>query len=457
MNTLANYIEALKTHVLRPHQVKHFEGALSNKQHLHLGARQSVGKSFTLAWIACVLACGYKRGAIRVPAADVSIISKDAHTAQDLIRKVKRHLTTFERKTGIKLMDGKLGSLSRIALINGRYITAFSSNPDGVQGMTGHCIIDEWSKGDVNPEELLAQAASITASNPGFKVILGSNADYQDSFIHKFIEKDEPEWTVRRRNMAIQITTINDIYPEGLPPHIQAIKDIMHPDMWARFFLCQFIGSDNPAFNRDHLNAAAQTHTASADCVVVAGLDIGFVNNPTGWVVCAISRGRVHVLKAIHMHKPTPEQIKQMVRNDCNTFGINRVWIDCGSVGWQTGNELIAELGPRCAARTTVSEKNRNNAHGVAYQLFATGAVHGVTGVLRDDLAAMRLKNGESLEVPKYPGPDGCEIHCDAGEAFLYVMQDPALADSGSKFEAPEGAVFDYQATVVNRSALSML
>jgi hypothetical protein len=165
----------------------------------------------------------------------------------------------------------------------------------------------------------------------------------------------------------------------------------------------------------------------------------------------------VHVLKAIHMHKPTPEQIKQMVRNDCNTFGINRVWIDCGSVGWQTGNELIAELGPRCAARTTVSEKNRNNAHGVAYQLFATGAVHGVTGVLRDDLAAMRLKNGESLEVPKYPGPDGCEIHCDAGEAFLYVMQDPALADSGSKFEAPEGAVFDYQATVVNRSALSML
>jgi hypothetical protein len=354
-------------------------------------------------------------------------------------------------------MDAKLGSLSRIALINGNYITAFSSNPDAPQGMTGHCFIDEWSKGDTNPEELLAQAASITASNSGLKILLASNADFQDSFIHKFIESDEPEWSVRRRNMAIQITTINDIYPDGLPPHIQAIKDIMHPDMWARFFLCQFIGSDNPAFNRDHLNAAAQTHTASADCVFVAGLDIGFVNNPTGWVVCAISRGRVHVLKAIHMHKPTPEQIKQMVRNDCNTFGINRVWIDCGSVGWQVGNELISELGPRCAARTTVSEKNRNNAHGVAYQLFATGAVHGVTGVLRDDLAAMRLKNGESLEVPKYPGPDGCEIHCDAGEAFLYVMQDPALADSGSKFEAPEGAVFDYQATVANRSALSML
>jgi phage FluMu gp28-like protein len=83
----------------------------------------------------------------------------------------------MERRTGVRIMDSKLGSLSRIALINGRYIAAFSSNPDGVQGMTGHCIVDEWSKGDVDPEELLAQAASITASNPGFKVMLASNAD----------------------------------------------------------------------------------------------------------------------------------------------------------------------------------------------------------------------------------------------------------------------------------------
>jgi hypothetical protein len=54
----------------------------------------------------------------------------------------------------------------------------------------------------------------------------------------------------------------------------------------------------------------------------------------------------------------------------------------------------------------------------------------------------MRLKGGETLEVPKYPGPDGCEIHCDAGEAFLYVMNDPALSEAGSRFDAPDGAVF---------------
>lgn len=457
MNTLAQFMEAMKAGVLRPHQTKHLEDALSSKQHLHLGARQSVGKSFTLALLACVCACGYKRGSVCVPAADVNIISKDSHTAQDLIRKVKRHLTTMERRAGLRLMDPKLGSLSRIALINGRYITAFSSNPDGVQGMTGHCIVDEWSKGDVDPEELLAQAASITASNPGYKVMLASNADYELSFIHKFIESPDAEWTVRRRNMTIQVTTINDVFPDGLPPHIQAIRDIMHPDKWARFFLCRFIGSDNPAFISEHLNAAAETRTIDPDCVFVAGLDIGFTNNPTGWVVCAISRGRVHVVKAVHMHKPTPEQIKETVKRDVETFGIGRVWIDCGSVGWQTGNELIAELGEHRASRVTVSEKSRNNAHGVAFQLFATGAVHGITGVLRDDLSAMRLRNGETLEVPKYPGPDGCEIHCDAGEAFLYVMNDPALSEAGSRFDAPEGAVFSVQQSAGGRSALSML
>lgn len=435
-NPLAQFNEAIKHQVLKPHQIAHLESCIENKQCVHLGARQAVGKTFVLAWCAVLFACGYRSPAVIVPAGDVLIISKDAKTAQKLIREVKRHIDTFERRTGVKILDPKLGSLSRLALRNGNYIDAFSSNPDGVQGMTGHCIVDEWSKGDVNPEELLSQALSITASNPGFRALFATNADYEGSFIHQFLQSPNDEWKARRANMHIQTTTIADVFPGEFPEHIREIQQTIHPSMWERFFMCRFIGSDNPAFPPDILERAEQSFDSIPDdATIVAGLDIGLVNNPCGWVVCALAKGVCYVLEAEHWHQIEPDEIKRRVHDRRARLNIARVYIDDGAVGFQVGRELQAELGKHVAARVSPSDANRSKWHGGAYSLAATGNLRGVTGVLRRDLATMRLTNGESLVVPEYPGPGGCKIHCDAGEALLYIMGDKALANEPAKSE----------------------
>lgn len=436
LNPLAAFNDALIQSVFEPHQVAHLHSCLENKQCVHLGARQAVGKTFVLAWCAVLLACGYESPDVCVPAADVSIISKDAKTAQKLIREVKRHIENFEAETGVKILDPKLGSLSRLALRNGNYIDAFSSNPDGPQGMTGHVIVDEWSKGDVNPEELLSQALSLTASKSGFKTLFATNADYEGSFIDEFLNSDDPEWVARRANMHVQVTTIDDVFPNGYPDYIQAIKDTIHPALWERFFLCKFIGSDNPAFPPDILDRACQPFDAiPKDSTLVAGLDIGLVNNPCGWTVAAVGKGYCYILESEHWHKLEPEEIKRRVHERRKRYSIARVWIDNGAVGFQVGRELLAECGEHSAAIVTVSDANRAKWHGAAYSLAATGNLRGVTGVLRRDLASMRLNNGETLIVPEYPGPDGCKIHCDAGESALYIMGDKALANEPAKSE----------------------
>ena len=400
---------------------------------IHLGARQEVGKSFTMALATLPLAGGYRDAETRVPAADVHIASKDGETAKNLIRECDRHIQSCERNTGVGLTHPKLGSLSRIALESGRYVSAYSSKPDGVQGMTGHAMIDEWSKGDTNPEELLAQALSITASNAGYRLSIATNADFDGSFIHHFLQSDESEWVARRANAHIITTTIDDIYPTGYPAHIEAIKATMHPDMWARFFLCRFLGSDNPAFAPELITGAGLKLRTLGDAVArVLCVDIGMTDNPTGYCVLALTRGRVDVLESGHWYRCAPDTQRARIRDLVTRYRCARLYVDAGAVGWQLGNELATIYGDRCI-RVSVSQANRDRWHGAAHDLLARGAVAmpGATELQRD-LRTMRLAEGARLVVPEYRASNGHNVHCDAGEAFLYAMDDPALTRAPS-------------------------
>ncbi len=407
---------------------------------IHLGARQEVGKSFTMALATLPLAGGYREGALYVPAADVHIASKDGETAKNLIRECDRHIGVCERHTGAALTHPKLGSLSRIALANGRYVSAYSSKPDGVQGMTGHALIDEWSKGDTDPEELLAQALSITASNPGYRLSIATNADFEGSFIHRFLQSDDAEWVARRANAHVITTTIDDIYPDGYPAHIEAIKATMHPDMWARFFQCRFLGSDNPAFAPELINTAAlKIRRQSAAETRVLSVDIGMTDNPTGWCVLALTRGGVDVLESGHWYACPPDTQRERICELVARYRCARLYVDAGAVGWQLGNELATIFGDRCK-RVSVSQANRDRWHGAAHDLLARGAVAMPGAIeLQRDLKAMRLAEGARLVVPSYRASNGHNVHCDAGEAFLYAMDDPALTRfAGVVTESPD-------------------
>jgi hypothetical protein len=411
------WLPTLRACIFAPHQREHFDAILRNRYSFRVGCRQTAGKSFTLASAALTLATGFGGE----PAHDVTILSKDDRTAGNLIREVARHVRAAE-KWG-PLADPKLGSLQRIALRNGQYIQSFPGRPDALQGFTGSVLVDEASQIEAGWEGILDQALSVSSRQPYFRVAVATNADYAGSAIDRFLRSEEA--ARRRAQWAVINTTIHDVYPEGLPPDIAAIRETISPNGWRRFFLNEFVRRSDGLLSHHLLDAAADSAPVHVG-VRVLGIDPGVARHATGFVVARIGVGRVEVEDGGHVICP-PEQLVEQLVALATQHAVDRIVIDPGTAGYMIAVELAQRIGG--VVHRSAGQDAQDRWVETLQFLLARRAIR-IPARLRDvieDLESLEDLKGH-VHAPERPAEEvGRVIHCDAALALLSLMDEPGV------------------------------
>ena len=353
---MSAYAEVLLRHKFRPFQRRMVTDALRNRRTFLLGSRQ-IGKTYSLSYLAVMLAGGVKWHDVNIPSHDVMIISATLEKAQKVIRDVQHHLDREAIEHDIQADE--LGSLTRVVLRNGAYIHATPGKPTSLQSFTGSVLVDELSITMHDPEEMIAQALSVSSSAPHFRVILCTNADEPESFVDRFL--NDAEMAERRAMFAVQNVTIHDVYPEGLPPHIDELRRAMAPHLWGRFFENQFLAGGDLWFGGHWGQTTAGFSTVrqgtfgelpriewGADGLRVMSVDIGWVNHPSAIVFAQIAPSGITVRgEMLGYGVPYADQLRQLVEL-YRASGCSRLLIDAGGAA-QLRNDLTQRLGTAVA------------------------------------------------------------------------------------------------------------
>jgi len=424
---VAGYVDAMRDEVLRPFQRAFIDAALSNRRVGLLGARQ-VGKSLALGVLAVVLGCGHPR----VRAADVMMVSKDQKTSANLIRYVRQHLEALGEFAGEStIIDPKLGSTTRIALANGRYIFGMPGTTASLQGFTGHVIIDELSATGDDPEDAFDQASAVGSSQPDLRLVVCSNADYEGSFVHGLFASNDTAHRARWSAWSLATVTIEDVWGVDLPTHLVELREQMRPSSWERWYLCGFPGVEGSAFDRDVVRRCAGVQVAPRGTRVrVLSIDVGHVVNPSGVVIADVWQGALQVVRlGMWFGRDVDWQEAEIVRL-VELEGVQQLIVDAGAIGYELNRRLVGRYGARVSSANVVSA--RANGSGVIDQLMRGGRV-GLPeceelGELVADLTAMKRAADGDLVVPTRPARDRrYKIHCDLGEALIYLGTHPHL------------------------------
>ena len=408
---------------LRPFQQQWIRSIVSNRQTFILGARQ-IGKSTSVAVAAIFIAAGWTG-----TAQDVLILSKDLRASQQMIRSIKRELRNTESITGEQIKDPRLGSESRIALVNGCYIQAFPGNPDSLQGFTGTVIIDELeanASNGTNTEEIFSQAMFVSSANPNFRIVIVTNAGATNGFTDKLLYSDEPRWQSRRSAFAITNTNVYDAYPNGLPKHIQAMKDQLGDLEWQRWYMNESVEGAEQLISELQLMECTRTgpHSMPRGGIRILSIDPGFVNNPSGVVIVEYGNGKANIIHSDHWYKmPIPQQL-QNITELIRQYSVSKIIIDQGTQGWGMAQSLKEKYPTMTTTRNT--NTNTRDREGAALQtLIRERRLHIPEHMidLIEDLKLLYTDEKQHINLGLRRVSNGCDVHGDAADALLYCME----------------------------------
>ena len=430
MNELDPWVAGLFS-AARSHQRRHLHRAFTapRRKVMWLGMRQAVGKTWTQSALAAILANGIDYCGRVIPAHDVYLISADQQRGIDMIRRVTEHLDIAS--IAYDPRDPKLGSTTRLAMRNGCQIRALTSDPSNLQGLTGSVLADEFSL-CVDPPALVAQALSVTQSSPIYRALFTTNASGGGTYLARLLL--DPDYATRRREWMIQTTTVNDVFPDGLPPDLESIRDALDPESWRRYYLCEFVGVDLPVLAphlRDRCadDSRAQHHHPRHGERWIS-VDVGMGRHATA--VLELSRVGAHV-QVDHVHlfweSDTVDQVGRIARI-ARHIGARAVHIDAGGVGRGVADGLAAEgLGVTyCATSDTTRSAGADAIRSLAERDLISWAHAGgdVAELRRDFGSAERIEGADaktkSVRLPERKAESGRVTHCDALDALLQTM-----------------------------------
>jgi len=440
-------------HIFREVQREILDAVLSHRLTSILGARQVVGKTAVTSYAAICLALGVEWKGQRIPAHDVHVVSRSERTSQDFVHRIGRILDAFQVGVGRhrakrdSLRDQELGSMSRIALANGRRIFAHSGNPDSIQGFPGSVIVDEIGANRNDPEEILAQALSVTATSPDWRCLLIGNSSTRGDWWHKWWESRDGAFAERRAGWAMVKHDVHDVFGEILPAHLVEIRESMSDRDWRRWFLCEFVDAFNRAVSDEDLEIAAMgTARTEIGAPIVLGIDPGLNRNPTGAILARVGGFALDVLSAEYWFGPTSpssdsmrswtgaqlERIDQLVR----VHRPSKIVCDHSNLASALGDALKSRYGGMVELVATTHD-TRQRRWGALSSLLADGRISipagGAGADLRSDLTRLEIDDAQRfgklnefgrLVLPSITSPSGTHVlHCDIADALMLACE----------------------------------
>lgn len=471
-----NVHELYMEKIFKPYQRTWIDSALGKRRVLVMAARQ-IGKSFAAAYIAWVLASGYRdeENGGNIPAHNVYILSADRERSKNIIRALNEHIQALEDALGIPLRDTVEGGLERVVLRNGKFIQSLSGDPMSLQGCTGSVIVDELSITKYSPEDIFAQALSVGSSKRFYRVIMFSNAGAEGSFIDRFFNSSELAFVRKRRDFVTHRCTIHDAYPKGIPAHIQELKDSMTDSHWQRFYENRFTTGNSNYLGQgllDRIKVVESLPPGHQKKILI--VDPGFTNNPTA-ILKASYNGKILTITDSYSLYQCPEDVQveaiKRLGADCQYIAI-----DQGTQGYLMSKKLVGFFGTRAEA---ISVNSRIYKQGVdlllpmlgegRIQLLGQESLDSQYRDLIEDLKLLELGDDGNVVVPETKTPVqafstltiadkaleslikeytrslGKPRHCDLGVALLMLL---TKLDRLGSFSASKATIFSEYMTV---------
>jgi len=449
---------------LRPHQRILVDAIMSNRFVAVLGARQR-GKTTGIGFAAGDLGQGVnwtaKDGSkIRIPGDDVQLGSQTLKHAKDFTKRAGRILNTFnvgltENTKDANVFDPRLGSTERIMMANGRSISAHAGNPETIQGLSGHVIIDEIASNKHDSEEIFQQGVSVASGAPWRKFVMVGNSSYKGDWWWNFWNGSGPvsgdtgiTWEQRRAKFTMLKLDIWSEFPDRiLPPDLRDIQEIMGPEAWHRWYECGFAESNQRAISDDLIiRSGIGSSWVPPHAPIVISIDPGLTRNPSGIVVARVGSWAIEVLAAEYWYGPTDadetiakswtktqmDQIDQYVQR----YNPEHIVCDYSNFASALADGLEERFGHSVVSKAATSPDRLQKRWGSLLSLLTDGRVYISPGQstqdLRTDLgrfelcetgsASRKMYEAGKLVLPETPGegPDGKHVlHCDIGAALL--------------------------------------
>jgi len=429
-----------------------------------VGARQR-GKTTAIGFAAGDLGQGIEWTTqegrkVTLPPDDVQLGSQTLKHAKDFTKRAGRILSTFnvgltENTKDANVFDPRLGSTERIMMANGRAISAHAGNPETIQGMSGHVIIDEIASNKHPSEDIFQQGVSVASGAPWRKFVMVGNSSFKGDWWWNFWHGSGPvpgdegiTWEQRRAKFKMIKLDIWTEFPDRiLPPDLREIREIMGPAAWHRWYECGFAESNQRAVSDEMiLRTGMGSSWVPPQAPVVISIDPGLNRNPTGIVVARVGSWAVEVLAAEYWYGPTEgdpttangwikaqmDQIDEYVRR----YNPDSLICDYSNFAASLANGLEERYGPMMVRKAPTTFDVTQRRWGALLAMLNDGRLYISPGDkfqdLRDDLGRFEIdESGSSsrkmyeagkLVLPESPADNGTHVlHCDIGAALLQV------------------------------------
>ncbi len=434
------WVRVVTGQVAHPWQRRHIDRSLQRRYRMWLGARQDVGKTWSQAVLAVMLAAGVRMPGLTIPGHDVYLCSADQQRSMDMIRRVQEHLDAAA--IAYDCRDPKLGSTTRVALRGGSHIRAITSDPTNLQGLTGSVLIDELSRAD-QPDELIAQAMSVARSRSYYRVIATTNASAGEDWLATWWQAEH--MATRRAPWDLDTTTVYDVHGVDLPADLINVREALTPEHWQRYYECRFVGADSPILPmhlRDRCADDAPPWSIGAARRWVS-VDVGAGGDATAIMhLSAWPGGRVQIEEVVLLWDRDTHAQAQLIGAYADSVGASVIDIDAGGVGRGIADSLRASGRPVRAC--AVSDISRAKGAGVLVALAERGLITwgrcgGDVAELRRDIGhadAERTPDGaiNRVSLPRRRDERGRQTHCDALDALLMTLATQPVSTGGSVY-----------------------
>ena len=320
---------------------------------------------------------------------------------------------------------------------------------------SGHVAGDELGSGKYDPELVYTTALSVTSGTESRRFIGVGNATKSRTWWHDMWESQEPLYVTRRRGPAMRRLTVHDAYPDGLPPHLLAVRDQLGgPESagWRRWFLCEFVDGLDRALTEDEITGCEFADPDTSRGEVVIGVDPGGWPNPTGVCVVRQSKFGARVLHSAYWRTDpilgdeakrdawTQTQVARVIAL-MRQYRAGRVVVDHSALAAHVGSALERTLGEKTVQLVSTTTASRQRRWGYYLDLIRQGALYipPESDALFSDMRAAEIDEGRAasgdsrarrqkvleggtLVLPQVPD-DGHVLHCDVLDALLLTAE----------------------------------